>query len=453
MKEDICEAIASKDGVPYYVGGCVRDQILGISPKDWDIEVFNMAPDELKALLDHYGIVHEVGESFGVLLLRTKEGGELQFSTPRKENKSGRGHRGFLCELDPTMTVEEASCRRDYTINAMYQHWDSGEILDHHGGREDLQGKVLRHVDQLHFGEDPLRVLRGMRFAGRFDMVVAADTAFYCKQLRSEFGTLAVERVWKEWYRWATESVYPSAGLDFLRATGWEDLWPELSKMTGVPQDPHWHPEGPVDVHVHHVCDAMAQICNREGICGEDKAVLMFAALTHDMGKPSTTVFERDRWRSPGHAEVGVPVTRSFLKSIGCLQRIIDRVLPLVAEHMFTTWKPQTRRTVRRLKVRLGDRATLDELLLLMEADFSGRPPHPAGPPEGAAQIRELNEELPPKIEPLLTGLHIIKAGVRPGPEVGRIKKQAMESQLCEEFTDVDGAIEWLNRHLNEGGV
>lgn len=451
---DICEAIDHEDGTPYFVGGCVRDEILGhLPPDDWDIEVFGMEPTKLKALLNYFGPIGEVGDSFGVILLKPKDrewtGSPIQFSIPRRENKEGRGHKGFICEMDPKMTIREAAGRRDFTINSIYQNAITGEVFDYYGGRTDLADGRLKHVGP-HFGEDPLRVLRGMQFVSRFDLIALDEgTRQECICLLSEYDSLPVERVGGEWRKWATKSVKPSRGLHFLNETHWLVHYPALEAMMGVQQDPHWHPEGDVWTHVGYVCDAMADICKLEDIKGEDREVLMYAALTHDLGKPNTTAYSGQpaRWRSPGHAEAGVPIAREFLKSIGVFDRVIQRVLPLVSNHMFPAWEEQTRRTVRRLKVRLGD-ASLEELLMVMEADQSGRPPNPPGEHEFVPQIRELAKELPPKIEPLLTGRHIISAGITQGPEIGKIKATAFEAQLCEEFADEAGALEWLEKYL-----
>jgi tRNA nucleotidyltransferase (CCA-adding enzyme) len=436
--DKINAAIAAEGGKPYYVGGCVRDELMDLSPSDYDVEVFQMEPERLKSILSRFGGINEVGKSFGVLILTLEDGTKTEFTIPRRENKEGRGHKGFLVRLDPSMTVAETATRRDFTINAIYKD----AVGENRRLHDPLKGVADLNVGRLHpagpkFGEDPLRVLRGMQFAGRFRMWPSVDCQAACLSVLDEYASLPKERVWAEWYKWSTLSARPSMGIAFLGLCGWLDHYPQIKAMFNVPQNPVWHPEGDVYTHVMHVCDAAATIADREGVTGEDRAVLMFAALCHDMGKPSTTCLKDfgrpDEWRSPGHDQEGVPIARQFLESIGCLERIIVRVLPLIREHMFPVWTPINRRMVRRLRLRL-EPATLDELLLIMEADHSGRPPLPKGLPSGASKLIELNEELPPKIEPVVTGRHIMELGVTDGKTIGAIKREVFEAQLEEAF-------------------
>lgn len=442
--QHVMEEIVRRGGVPFFVGGCVRDELLGITPKDFDVEVFGMTPDVLKEQLSELGRVDAVGESFGVLKFRDASGSEADFSIPRRDSKAGKGHRGFSVAVDPLMTVAEAAKRRDFTINAIYKHGVTGRLEDPLFGVTALRTKHLIVCDDATFADDPLRPLRGMQFAARFSLTPCPTTARLCQVLRPLYADLPKERVWMEWYKWATMSEKPSLGIRFLAATVWDLLYPEISAMADVPQNPAFHPEGCVCTHTSLVCDAAMDIAKRDGLEGEDRATLLFAALCHDMGKPKTTVWDRGAWRSPGHAEAGVPIAEQFLKSIGCFPRIIERVIPLVREHMYPHWEPQSRRAVRRLKVRLGN-TNLDELLRIIEADYSGRPPLPAGLPDGAKKLRELDAELPPRIEPLVNGRHIMDAfGVKEGKEIGLLKNLAFEGQLNEEFATTEEGIAWL---------
>lgn len=432
----IATAIADENGMPYYVGGCVRDKLLGQTPKDFDLEVFYMQPDRLKQILSRFGTVDEVGKSFGVLILSLHNGLKVEFTTPRRENKEGRGHKGFLVELDPNMTLREAASRRDFSMNAIYAEALSGAIHDPFDGRTDVKLGFLDPVGES-FGEDPLRVLRGMQFAGRFDGLATGPCIVACQEVKGEYDSLPKERIWKEWWKWATLSTKPSAGIVFLASVDWIGHYPALTDMVGVPQNPEYHPEGDVYSHVLFVCDSANDIAVRDGLTGEDRAVLLFAALCHDMGKPSTTVWQREAWRSPGHDTAGVPIAREFLESIGCPEKIIGRVLPLIAEHMFPVWTAINRRMVRRLKLRL-EPCGIHDLLRIMEADTSGRPPFPKGLPKGADKLIALNQELPPKIEPTVTGRHIMELGVKDGKTIGEIKRRVFEAQLNEEFDAAD---------------
>jgi len=238
----ILAAIQAAGGSPLIVGGAVRDALMGAEVKDFDIEVYGLPIDQLSELLAGFGRVDAVGRSFGILKMRTPAGHELDISLPRRESKVGAGHRGFLAAPDPTMTPREAASRRDFTWNALAVT-PAGELLDFFGGAADLSAGIIRHTTDA-FAEDPLRVLRAMQFAARFDMRLAPETAALCRTLLPEAPTLATERIWGEWQKWALKGRKPAAGLRVLGETGWLTLYPELAALIDCPQDPLWHPEG-----------------------------------------------------------------------------------------------------------------------------------------------------------------------------------------------------------------
>lgn len=449
----ILEAITKAGGDPIKVGGCVRDKLLGLESKDIDIEVFGLSAEDLCNVLRQFGKVGIVGESFGVIKLTTEED-NFDFSLPRRDNKTGRGHRGFQIKVDQNLTPTEAALRRDFTINAIGERLD-GKLVDPFGGEKDIKDRILRATSE-HFSEDPLRVLRGFQFASRFQLIADTRTIEMCQQLITEADTIAIERTWGEWEKWGTKGTVPSLGLRFLANTNWITLHPELENLIGVPQDPEWHPEGCAWTHTLHVCDAAAHICEREGLKGEDRTTIILAALCHDLGKAlpehgGTTVFQNGRWRSPGHAEAGISLSRRFLERIGCLERIIERVLPLVAEHMVcTTVSEINDRMVRRLAVRLG-KATIRELLLILEADHSGRPPLPGGLPPPAKGIIEIAKRLAVEAEkpkPIIGGRHLLDRGYTPGPFFGKVIGQCYEAQLDGRFSDEDDAVWFLEAVL-----
>lgn len=443
MHKKLMNAIVAAGGRPLLVGGAVRDKIIGKPNKDIDVEVFGLSIESLVNVLGQFGKVSIVGESFGVVKVRIG-GEEFDFSLPRRDSKVGVGHKGFAVEVDHLMTYEQAAARRDFTINAIAETLE-GERVDPYNGERDLVNGLLRATSE-HFKDDPLRVLRGMQFAARFDMGTDTRTAEMSRSLMPEYKHLAVERVATEFLKLAEKGVKPSRGLDFLVNTGWIELFPQLNALRGVKQDEEWHPEGDVFVHTKHVADAAALIADREGLEGEDRVVLVLAAICHDFGKPATTVFERGRYRAPGHDDAGVEPTRTFLESIGMFPRIIERVLPLVKEHMVHVGSKPTERTVRRLTVRLG-KATMRELLWLIEADHSGRPPLPKGLPKEAAEFAEIAKQLKleeAKPQPIIMGRHLIDLGMEPGPEFGRLTKAAFEAQLDGVFHDLESGLEFV---------
>src|SRR5579884_4134012 len=238
--EPILQALNAAGYRPLLVGGAVRDALLGLQPKDFDIEVYGVSYDKLVSFLSGYGHVDLVGKSFGVGKLLGYD-----FSIPRRESKTGTHHRDFATTFDESITPREAASRRDFTINAIAYDPIRGEILDFFDGQADLQNRILRATSPA-FTEDPLRVLRGMQFACRFDLSVDPATAEMCRSIADSYGTLARERVADEFMKWAIKSEHPGRIGGYLAVTGWIVHFPEIAALSGVPQDPVWHPEGDV---------------------------------------------------------------------------------------------------------------------------------------------------------------------------------------------------------------
>src|SRR5438034_8324153 len=188
---DIARAVRDAGGRGLIVGGWVRDRLRGRESTNMDLEVFGVAPDRLRELLESFGRVEAVGESFQVYKL-----GDLDVSLPRRDSKAGRGHRGFVVIGDPDMSIEEAARRRDFTINAI--SWDplTDEYFDPFGGRNDLEHRRLRVVDPATFPDDSLRALRAVQFAARFAFTPDDTTAALCRAIPLD--DLPAERVWGE---------------------------------------------------------------------------------------------------------------------------------------------------------------------------------------------------------------------------------------------------------------
>lgn len=433
------------------VGGAVRDSLLGLESKDFDVEVYGASYDRLAGLLGRYGRVDLVGKSFGVVKLF-----DFDFAIPRRENKTGPHHRDFHTSFDESITPREAASRRDFTINALAYDPIRGEVLDFFGGQEDLKNRVLRATSGA-FSEDPLRVLRGMQFACRFDLTVDPETAQVSRSIVGEYGTLALERVAEEFMKWAVKSDRPGRIAGYLDQTGWIVHFPGIAALAGVPQDPGWHPEGDVGTHTMLVLDAAARVAKREGLEGDDRAVLLFSALCHDFAKPSTTQLrERDgkmRWTSWGHEAAGGPMARAFLERIGIKASIVNQVVALVENHLASSsvGRDPSPRAIRRLAMRLAP-ANILQLLRLIEADHSGRPPLPAGLPENAVRIRDMAvaqavEEKPQA--PLILGRHVLPYfDSRPGKHIGEVTAAALEAQADGEFSTQEEALQWLERFV-----
>jgi tRNA nucleotidyltransferase (CCA-adding enzyme) len=434
----------------YLVGGCVRDALLGLPQKDFDIEVFGVPYEQLTATLARWGKTDSVGRSFGVVKLTVPRGATYDFTVPRRDSKIAPGHKGFEISFDPNISPREAASRRDFTINALMFDPRTSELLDYFNGREDLRHGTLRHTTAA-FTEDPLRVLRGMQFAGRFGLTGAPETIALSRQIRGTYAELAVERIREEWFKWAAKSTLPSAGLRFLSETGWTEHYPELRSLISTPQDPEWHPEGDVFTHTCHCCDALVRLPEWQQDDDESKIVLALAILTHDFGKATTTVeVEREGRRriiSPGHEDVGVTLAESFLNRINAPHAIIERVLPLVQNHMAHLQEPSDR-SVRRLARRLAPE-TIENLCVVMTADAFGRPPRPQQVSALVGTLRQRATEL--KIqdrapEPILKGRHLVGLGMSPGKEFGPILEAAYEAQLEGKIADLEGALKLVEK-------
>jgi tRNA nucleotidyltransferase (CCA-adding enzyme) len=305
----LAQAIHEAGGRALLVGGCVRDELMGAQPEDWDLEVYNLEPARLREILDQFGPVNVVGEAFTVYKL----GNHLDVSIPRRERKSGPGHKGFVIEGDPSMSVAEATRRRDFTINAILQDPLTGELLDPFNGRGDLEQRVLRAVSKDTFAEDSLRVLRAAQFAARFEFDIDPETIELCRAI--DLSDLPAERIWGEIEKLLLRALRPSIGLEWLRRLGAiEKLFPEIQSLIGVPQDPEWHPEGDVFVHTQLAIDRARELI--DDLPYPRQVTVMLATLAHDFGKPPTTELLEGRWRSRGHEEAGAAPAESFLNRL-----------------------------------------------------------------------------------------------------------------------------------------
>ncbi len=452
----ILEAVR-RVGRPRLVGGGVRDWLLGLNSTDFDIEVASASFEELHRVLAPFGATDVVGRSFGVIKLR-HDGTEYDFSLPRRESKTGAGHRGFVIAPDPALSDADAAARRDFTINAIAYDPFSREIIDPHAGRADLAARILRHTSAA-FTEDPLRVLRAFQLAARFDLTLAPETAALCRSIAGAFTELPVERVWAEWEKWATKSTRPSRGLTVLEETGWLRHFPEIAALRGCQQEPEWHPEGDVFTHTQCCLNALVALPDWQEADPRTRRTLMFAVLAHDFGKPATTQHTEKRgqlrWISPGHEAAGGPLADRFLRRIGAPLELDAPVRALVVNHL-VHHHGQTEfsdTSVRRLARRLTP-ATIDELAAVMRADSNGRPPlvsmetH-ARINELAAKARALAlQSAAPR--PLVLGRHLMALGRQPDPSFKVILDAAFEAQLDGAFVDETGGITWLQNYLQK---
>ena len=445
---DLAKAVRAAGGRALLVGGCVRDPLMGIQPKDWDLEVYGLEPATLRALLDRFGSVNVVGEAFTVY----KIGSDLDVSLPRRERKSGRGHRAFVIDGDPTMSVEEASLRRDFTVNAILQDPLTGELIDPFRGSGDLKNGVLRAVSSDTFVEDSLRVLRAAQFAARFQFQIDEATVALCRQI--DLSDLPPERIWGEIEKLLLLADRPSLGFQWLqKLTALEQLFPEIASLIDVPQDPEWHPEGDVYIHTLLTIDRAHELI--ENLSYPRRVTVMLAAVAHDFGKPPTTAFLEGRWRSRGHEEAGVGPTESFLNRLNVHTiegyDVRSQVIALVREHLKPGefYKKQDEVGDGAFR-RLARKCELDLLYRVASADSLGRNAewvprekwYDAEAQEwfiARAKELEVAQSAP---NPILLGRHLLELGVQPGPAMGELTRAVYEMQLDGHVTNLEEAIE-----------
>ena len=346
----------------YLVGGAVRDEQLGIPHKERDWCVVGATADEL--LGDGY---RQVGKDFPVFLHpKTKE----EYALARTERKTAPGYHGFAFDFSPDVSIEDDLKRRDLTINAIAKD-DDGTLIDPHGGLQDIEHRVLRHVSDA-FGEDPVRILRVAKFAARFaehGFSIAGETmALMCRMVADgEVDALVPDRVWKETeeaLRGTNSRVY----FEILRNCGaLERLFPEVDTLFGVPQPEKWHPEIDTGLHTMMVLDQAELVSN--------DLEVRFAALTHDLGKGSTR--EADLPSHPGHEIRGAKLIREMADRLPIPRACRDLGI-IVAEFHTHCHRALELRNKTILKVlektdafRRPDRFEL--FLIVCEADARGR--------------------------------------------------------------------------------
>jgi tRNA nucleotidyltransferase (CCA-adding enzyme) len=351
---------------------------------------------------------------------------------------------------DPHLPVDEAARRRDFTINAIA--WDpfDDEYLDPCNGRADLERRLLRVVDPATFGDDSLRVLRALQFTARFELRVDDATKRICRD--TALDDLPAERIWGEMEKLLLEAQRPSRGLDLALELGVVDqLFPELRALVGCKQEPEWHPEGDVWVHTLLVVDqARSRLDDLER---PQQIAVMLGAVCHDLGKPATTAFIDGRIRSRNHEEAGVEPTHAFLDRLNVHTMngydVRHQVVGLVAQHLKPgMWHKSPGEVGDGAFRRLAKKVDLELLARVAASDCLGR--HPGSFDCSAMdwfldRARALGVEhgAPP---PLLLGRHLLKLGLTPGPEIGRILKAVYEQQLDGHVATVDEATDAARR-------
>ena len=410
----------------WLVGGCVRDELRGAVPKDFDIAT-NALPEQVEKLFPK---TIGVGKSFGVMLV-LESGGQFEVATFRAESGYTDGRR------PDTVTFGDAEAdarRRDFTINGLFLNPITNELRDWVGGEADLKAGVLRTIGDPaeRFGEDHLRLLRAVRFAAQLDFQIEPATFAAVQAHAEKIKRVSAERIREELLK-LFRPPHAARGLDLLRDSGLlAHVLPEMMLTIGCEQSPEYHPEGDVYKHIRLMLKTMT-----EGAPAE----LPWTILLHDIAKPATASMSEDgRIHNYGHDKLGAEMAEGILERLKFPRKQIDEIVFTVREHMHLAIAPKMRKAkLRRMLLRptfeleleqhridcLGSHAKLDIYDFLRA--------------EQAAL-----EEMPALIKPLVTGRDLIELGVEPGPPMGKLLNEIRDRQLAEEFSTRDEALAWV---------
>lgn len=419
----LAEMVSSQGGRAYYVGGCVRDAIMGRECKDIDIEVHGLSPQKLEKILDSLGERISIGESFGIFNLK---GCGLDIAMPRREKLRGHGHKDFDIITDPFIGTEAAAKRRDFTINALMQDILSGEIIDHFNGRSDLQNKILRHVNTETFTEDPLRVLRGAQFAARFDLDVAAETVELCRIMH--LGSLPGERIEGELKKALMKAQKPSVFFETLREMEALDTWfPELKALIGLEQSPIYHAEGDVWTHTMMVLDQAAKLKHKSA----NPYWFMLSALCHDFGKAICTEVVDGVIRSYKHEILGLPLVDAFLSRITKETKLRSYVLNMTELHMQPITLAASASSIKATNRMFDKSLDPQGLISIAQADDKGRISTKPVSDYEAFLYDRLDTYKEYMSRPYVMGKDLMQAGLQPGKNFSDILSYAHKLRLA----------------------
>jgi putative nucleotidyltransferase with HDIG domain len=425
---EIIERLRREGHAAFLVGGCVRDLLLGKTPKDFDVAT-SARPEELLRLFPR---ADQVGAHFGVVLVH--EGGEhVEVATFRSDlgYEDGRHPVAVEFETDP----RQDALRRDFTINALLMDPVSGEILDFVGGRADLEARVIRAIGdpEARFREDHLRLLRAVRFAARLGFEIEAETFGAMRRLAGSIRSVAAERVRDEIARILTEGG-ARRGFELLDASGLlAEILPEIAAMKGVAQPPEFHPEGDVWTHTLIMLDGLR----------EPSLTLALGVLLHDVGKPGTFRIA-ERIRFDGHVEKGLEVAHALLTRLRFPNDVIAGAEALIANHMKFMETPRMRESTLKRFMRLPD---FEEHMALHRLDCLSSHGHL----DNYDFVRRKQAEVPPeqlKPAPLVTGKDLIAAGFRPGPAFGVVLSEIEDAQLEGRISTTEEALRMARQRL-----
>lgn len=421
LARSIVDRLRAAGETAYLVGGCVRDLLLGRTPRDFDVAT-SARPNELLRLFPR---ADRVGAHFGVVLVHD-DGAHVEVATFRSdlEYLDGRHPEAVRFETDP----REDALRRDFTINALLFDPVTGEVLDFTNGRADLDAKLVRAIGdpETRFREDHLRLMRAVRFAARLGFEIEPRTFAAMRRLAPLIQTVSAERVRDELARILTEGGV-RRGLELMDATGLlHEVLPEIEAMKGVEQPPAFHPEGDVWTHTLIMLDGLRN----------PSLELALGVLLHDVGKPPTfRVAERIRF--DGHVEEGVKLAHALLNRLRFPNHVIEQVEALIANHMKFRETPHMRESTLKRFIRMPD---FEEHMELHRLDCLSSHGHL----DNYEFVRRKQSEVPPdelKPKPLITGDDLIAQGMKPGPIFGKLLHEIEDAQLEGRITTREEAL------------
>ncbi len=411
----------------YFVGGCVRDRLLGFEPKDYDIAT-SATPDQV---LEVFPGGDAIGAHFGVILVK-QDGFRFEVATFRTDGSYLDNRRP---ESVTFSSPEEDAQRRDFTVNGLFEQPLTGEVIDFVGGRLDIENRTLRAIGEAtaRFREDALRLLRAVRFATVLDFEIEPATWAAIKENAHLLESIAIERVQQELSK-ILLTGQRRRGVELLVESGLVNYFlPELMALIGCEQPPQWHPEGDVYTHTCIMLEMLPDDASLE---------LCLAVLLHDIGKPATYTYDpaEDRIRFNGHDGVGAEMSERILRRLKYSNDVIDNVRAMVANHM--NFMNVTKMKTSKLK-RFMARPTYEDEMELHRVDCGSS----NGVTENYDFLRAKEEEFanaPLIPEPLVRGRDLIALGMTPGPAFKRILQAVQNEQLEGRLLDSEQALAWV---------
>lgn len=420
MARLIAGKVSEQGGTAYFVGGYVRDKLLGKGSKDVDLEIHNISVSELGRILDSLGDRIETGKSFGVYGLK---GYHIDIAVPRKERSTGNGYTDFEVTADPFIGTYEAAKRRDFTINALMENVLTGEIIDHFNGQDDLKAKIIRHVNADTFVEDPLRVYRAAQFSARFGFEIAPETIELCRHIDTHY--LSNERVFEELKKALLKSDKPSIFFTQLfKMKQLYDYFAYIEELIGIPQNPKYHGEGDVWNHTMLVLDEAAKRRDKVNY----PLGFMLSALCHDLGKISCTKDVEGKIVAYNHETDGLVFIIAWLVPLSNEYKLIKYVSNMTELHMKVHKLADSKVKMKSANKILDQAIDSYDLIQLGVCDGLGRIPSIDTEKEFMERYKVFTEVMS---KPYVMGRDLIGAGLEPGAYFTEVLEYAHKLRLA----------------------